>query len=342
MTVHKLFLNLSNVVNKKPSPSVLTGGSTMKRIVTSISFTTLVLCLLITPALTLAGNDHENMALIPRGEFTMGSNEHADETPHQVVLDAYYIDKFEASNKDYKEFLRETGHTAPAYWDDPRLNGPEQPVVGVNWYDASKFCEWKGKRLPTEAEWERAAKGPRGSHYPWGHKLDQGKANYGQHVGKTMPVNSYPQGASDYGVYNMAGNVFEWVSDWYDPSYYNVSPALNPEGPAIGVNFANQGAVKVLKGGSWLAPSSSLHTSHRFWNQPENNSYGVGLGFRCAASASPGNLHNVQYDFMHALISMGKEEWKDALTSIDQALKGDPENIEYQQTRDLIMKQMSN
>ena len=307
-----------------------------KTLTTSLFASTLFL----TPVGTAIADEHENMALIPRGEFTMGSTEHSDEMPHQVVLDAYYIDKFETSNKDYREFMKETGHTAPAYWDDPRLNGPEQPVVGVNWYDANKFCEWKGKRLPTEAEWERAAKGPRGSHYPWGHKLTKDKANYGQNVGKTMPVNSYPQGASDYGVYNMSGNVFEWVSDWYDPKYYSSSPAMNPQGPGIGINFANQGAVKVLKGGSWLAPASSLHTSHRFWNQPENNSYGVGLGFRCAKSVSPNALHDVQYDFMHALISMGKEQWKDALQSIDQALTGDPENIEYQQTRALIMKNL--
>ena len=308
-----------------------------KTLTTSLLASTLFLA----PVATAIAVEHENMALIPRGEFTMGSTEHSDEMPHQVVLDAYYIDKFETSNKDYREFMKGTGHTAPAYWDDPRLNGPDQPVVGVNWYDANKFCEWKGKRLPTEAEWERAAKGPGGSHYPWGHKLSKDKANYGQNIGKTMPVNSYPQGASDYGVYNMAGNVFEWVSDWYDPKYYSTSPAMNPQGPGIGINFANQGAVKVLKGGSWLAPASSLHTSHRFWNQPENNSYGVGLGFRCAKSTSPNALHDVQYDFMHALISMGKEQWNDALQSIDQALKADPENIEYQQTRALIMKNLN-
>ena len=262
----------------------------MTNLLTTITTTVLASTLLLSPVGMAMTDDHENMALIPQGEFTMGSNEHSDEMPHQVVLDAYYIDKFETSNEVYGEFLKATGHTAPAYWDDPRLNGAEQPVVGVNWYDANKFCEWKGKRLPTEAEWEHAAKGPRGTHYPWGHKLSEDKANYGQNVGKTMPVNSYPQGASDYGLYNMAGNVFEWVSDWYDPKYYASSPAMNPQGPAIGIDFANQGAVKVLKGGSWLAPASSLHTSHRFWNQPENNSYGVGLGFRCAKSASGGKI----------------------------------------------------
>ncbi|WP_454062884.1 formylglycine-generating enzyme family protein [Candidatus Nitrospira salsa] len=313
----------------------------MTNLPTSVTTALLASTFLLNPLGIAFAEDTKNMAHIPRGEFTMGSNEHGDEKPHQVVLDAYHIDKFEVSNKDYKEFLKDTGHTSPAYWDDPRLSGTDQPVVGVNWYDASKFCEWKGKRLPTEAEWERAAKGKQGSHYPWGHELSKEKANYGQNVGKTTAVNSYPEGVSEYGLYNMAGNVFEWVSDWYDPKYYDDSPAMNPQGPATGINFANQGAVKVLKGGSWLAPSTSLHTSHRFWNQPENNSYGVGLGFRCAKSESREMAKNVQYDFMHALISMGKEEWKDALTSIDKALEGDKENIEYQQTRDIIMKQMN-
>ena len=283
----------------------------------------------------------ENMALVPKGEFTMGSKEHKDEKPHNVVLEGYYIDKYEVSNADYKGFMKATGHAAPAYWDDPRLSGAKQPVVGVNWYDASSYCEWNGKRLPTEAEWERAAKGPEDhGHYPWGHELDDTKANYGQNVGKTTPVDSYPAGVSGYGTYNMSGNVFEWVSDWYDPAYFESSPALNPQGPAAGVNFANQGPVKVLKGGSWLAPASSLHRSHRFWNQPENNSYGVGLGFRCAKSASTGNAQITHYDFMHALISMGDEKWAEALEAIDRALKTDPKNSEYQQTKKLIMDQM--
>lgn len=118
----------------------------------------------------------KDMVLIPRGEFTMGSNEHSDEPRHQVVLDSYSIDKYEVSNVRYKAFMSATGHPAPAYWDDPRLSKPNQPVVGVSWTDANAFCTWEGKRLATEAEWERAAKGPSGdNHYPWGHKLDTKK-----------------------------------------------------------------------------------------------------------------------------------------------------------------------
>ncbi len=314
------------------------GEMKMKRLTVLSSITFASLLLATSPALSEAP---ENMVMIPKGEFTMGSKEHQDEHPHNVVLDDYYIDKYEASNKEYKAFMKATSHGAPAYWDDPRLSKPEQPVVGVNWYDGSAFCEWKGKRLPTEAEWERAAKGPEGhGHYPWGHELDETKANYGQNVGKTTAVDSYPAGVSGYGAYNMSGNVFEWVSDWYDPTYFKESPALNPQGPATGLNFANQGPVKVLKGGSWLAPSSSLHSSHRFWNQPENNSYGVGLGFRCAKSGSSGSIQATQYDFMHALISMGDEKWAEALESINRALKDAPKNAEYIQTKTLIMDQM--
>ncbi|HWC51150.1 MAG TPA: formylglycine-generating enzyme family protein [Nitrospira sp.] len=286
----------------------------------------------------------KDMVLIPKGEFTMGSNEHSDEAKHQVVLDPYLIDKYEVSNARYKEFMSVTGHPAPAYWDDPRLSKPNQPVVGVSWTDANAFCKWEGKRLPTEAEWERAAKGPDGDHhYPWGHKLDPKKANYGQIVGRTTPVDSYPEGVSGFGVYNMAGNVFEWVEDWYDPKYYKESIALNPKGAEKGYNFANQGPVKVLRGGSWLAPETSLHTSHRFWNQPDNNSYGVGLGFRCAKSAPAISDEAMQAGrdaFIGALVAMGAEKHADAMASIEKALATDPGNKEYLATRDLIKKSL--
>lgn len=286
----------------------------------------------------------KDMVLIPRGEFTMGSHEHSDEPTHQVVVDSYRIDRFEASNQRYKEFMRATGHPAPAYWDDPRLNKPTQPVVGVSWYDAKAFCEWEGKRLPTEAEWERAAKGPNANnHFPWGHTVDLRKANYGQHVGHTEAVDSYPEGVSGFGIYNMAGNVFEWVSDWYDPNYYRTSQALNPQGPDRGYNFAKQGPVKTLRGGSWLAPESSLHTSHRFWNQPENNSYGIGLGFRCAKSVTTLSVETVEEardNFIHALIKMGAEKYAEASNAIEQALQADPTNAEYLATRELIQKNL--
>jgi hypothetical protein len=158
-----------------------------------------------------------------------------------------------------------------------------------------------------------------------------------------MPVDSYPEGQSGYGVYNMAGNVFEWVEDWYDPSYYKHSVALNPKGADQGYNFAKQGPVKVLRGGSWLAPETSLHTSHRFWNQPDNNSYGVGLGFRCAksvAAASDEATQSGRDAFIQALVAMGAEKKAEALAAIEKALASDPGNQEYLATRDLIKKSM--
>ncbi len=303
-----------------------------------------------------AGSADKDMVSIPKGEFMMGSPEHADETPHKVVLDAYKIDKYEVSNKQYGEFVKATKHAAPAYWDDPRVNSPEQPVVGVNWHDAKAYCEWKGLRLPTEAEWEHAAKGPKGdNHYPWGHMFDAKKVNYGQQHGRTAPVDAYPEGASGFGVYNMAGNVFEWVEDWYMPDYYKHSPALNPVGPDAGLDFAKQGQVKVLRGGSWFAPKTSLHTSHRFWNQPENNSYGIGLGFRCAKSegtrtagknpkAEAMKKADAQMEarsaYIQALVDMGAEKHKEAMASIDKAISLDPKVEEYKDVRELIKKGM--
>ena len=314
-----------------------------KVIVASLNVTALLMAFGIAGSADKTGGE-KDMVMIPRGEFTMGSNEHGDEFRHQVVLDAYHIDKYEASNARYKEFIKATGHPAPAYWDDPRLSKPEQPVVGVSWTDADAFCKWDGKRLPTEAEWERAAKGPDGdNHYPWGHKLEPTRANYGQNVGRTMPVDSYPDGVSGFGVYNMAGNVFEWVQDWYDRTSYKTSVALNPPGAEKGYNFANQGPVKVLRGGSWLAPETSLHTSHRFWNQPENNSYGVGLGFRCAKSAQTVSHEALQAGrnaFIQALVGMGAEKNADAMASIEAALAAEPDNKEYLATRDLVKKTM--
>ncbi len=220
-----------------------------------------------------------------------------DEGPaHWVLLSSYYIDTYEVSNEKYGQFMRATGHPAPAYWDDPRLNGPSQPVVGVNWFDAKAFCEWEGKRLPTEAEWEKAARGPDGLQYPWGNTFDSRNVNYGKLHDATMPVDSLPSGTSPYGLHHMAGNVFEWVGDWYDPDYYaKWSFFTNPSGPASPVWLGGTGTYvdrltvgekKVIRGGSWIAAKQAVTTTHRFWNHPLNNSYGVGLGFRCAKSAS--------------------------------------------------------
>jgi gamma-glutamyl hercynylcysteine S-oxide synthase len=262
-----------------------------------------------------------------------------DEGPaHWVVTDGYLIDKYEVSNKDYAEFMKSTEHPAPAYWDDPRLNKPEQPVVGVNWFDATAYCEFRGKRLPTEAEWERAARGPQGLKYPWGNQLDPSKANFGKQFEATLPVDSMPEGTSPYGLHHMAGNVFEWVQDWYDPDFYRKTPhPVNTDGPTkpiwLGgtgtyVDRLTVGAKRVIRGGSWIAADSSITTTHRFWNHPSNNSYGVGLGFRCANTAPVEVNEKLKVSTIEAMKSMGQEKWKEAREHLSTALKLDPLNEE--------------
>jgi formylglycine-generating enzyme required for sulfatase activity len=274
-----------------------------------------------------------------------------DEGPaHMVMLDSYLIDKYEVSNKDYGDFIRTANHPAPAYWDDPRVNKPEQPVVGVNWHDAKAYCEYRGKRLPTEAEWEKAARGPYGNLYPWGNEFDPRKTNYGRDHDATMPVDSYPEGVSYYGAYNMAGNVFEWVSDWYDPHYYGrLETMVNPSGPAKPIWMGGTGTYvdrltvgekRVIRGGSWIAPEGAVRTTHRFWNHPLNNSYGVGLGFRCAKAAPPEIDQRIKDAYVSALVEMGRERFAEAQQAVEQGLAVDPKNVELLELRPLIEQTM--
>ena len=272
-----------------------------------------------------------------------------DEGPaHWVVIDAYFIDKYEVSNQDYKTFMKTTGHSAPAYWDDPRLNKPELPVVGVNWYDAKTYCEWNGKRLPSEAEWEFAARGPEGFRYPWGNTFDPSKANFGQRESATMPVHSTPEGKSYFGLHHMAGNVFEWVQDWYDPSFYKKVPHdVNPSGPPkplwLGgtgtyVDRLTVGEKRVIRGGSWIAAENTITTTHRFWNHPSNNSYGVGLGFRCAKSAPQKIVNEARTTTIEVMKYMGQEKYREAQEHLNKALRLDPQNRELIQLKTMVEK----
>ncbi|QPJ62428.1 MAG: formylglycine-generating enzyme family protein [Candidatus Nitronauta litoralis] len=338
------------------------------------AFCGLALAMFISPQAGLAQESPENMSFIPGGSFLMGVDKSVvvdtqkmtqrerlkyavsreafhDEGPaHMVILDPYYMDKMEVSNSQYADFIKATGHPAPAYWDDHRRNKPEQPVSGVNWHDANAYCHWANKRLPTEAEWEKAARGPEGFKYPWGNDLDSSKANYGRKQEFTANVDSYPEGKSPYGLHNMAGNVFEWVHDWYDPNYYkNTQDTVNPTGPKQGVFLSSTGTFvdriatgkkRVIRGGSWYAPEASVTNTHRFWNDPMNNSYGVGLGFRCARSVDNDSMLQARTFYMDALINMGAEKNKQALKSIEKALKLDSSNAEYLKLKEMIQKQV--
>jgi len=301
----------------------------------------------------------EDMVLINAGGFTRGvdntnGDNFSDEAPAKMIyLSSYYLDKYEVSNAKYTEFIIATDHPAPAYWDHRKLNQPNQPVTGVNWFDANTYCHWANKRLPSEAEWEKAARGPAGSIYPWGNKLEYSKANFAK--GKsgqkyiTDSVDAHADGTSYYGVYNMAGNVFEWVQDWYSSNYYSTDETRNPIGPksqskknieTISAKTEPDLKKKVIRGGSWFAPAQSITTTHRFWNDPINNSYGVGLGFRCAQSLANDLEAEARSFYMKALIYVGDEKYKKAFSSINNALIGSPENKEYKAFKVLIEKQL--
>ena len=202
---------------------------------------------------TIAQNpiDGAEMIFIPEGEFLMGSDKskdnlaYNDELPQRkVYLDGYWIYKHEVTVARYRKFCQATGKQMPKSpgwgWQD------NHPILNVTWHDAVAYCKWAGVELPTEAQWEKAARGTDGRIYPWGDKWDASKCNnYNTGPKQTTPVGSYPQGDSPYGVMDMSGNVYEWCADWYDGKYYASAPNRNPQGPS-------SGQTRVLRGGSWV------------------------------------------------------------------------------------------
>lgn len=223
-------------------------------------------------------DDGAERVLVPAGEFAMGSKggTTAELPVHRVYLDAFYIDKFEVTNLLYARFTQATGRKSPGLWKNSTFNAPNQPVVGVSWYDAEAYCKSAGKRLPTEAEWEKAARGTDERRYPWGDQWDSRRANTSQGgPGRPTPIGSYEQGRSPYGAYDMAGNVWEWVADWYDPTYYAKSPTRNPAGP-------DNGRVRVRRGGGWRSHPQLARTFNRFRGDDyEPDSQSDDIGFRC-------------------------------------------------------------
>jgi len=237
----------------------------------------------------------EGMVYVPAGDFIMGSDpdrdplaDPLDEFPqHTVYLDAYFIDKFEVSNADYTKFVEATGHRNSIFWDNPKFNHPDQPVVGVTWGDAAAYAEWIDKRLPTEAEWEKASRGTDGRIWPWGNEFEPTKCNFDDdkkfdgHLdgyATAAPVDSFHQGASPYGALHMAGNVSEWVSDWFDMDYYLVSPRENPQGPKT----SGMGK-KSWRGSSWFAGFDYVRCAYRDYDDIVGSSQII--GFRCAMDA---------------------------------------------------------
>lgn len=235
---------------------------------------------------TRLGEAFEKMIFIPPGEFVMGSvmGPHDQEPVRTVFLDGYEIDQFEVTFSQYYEFVRLAGHRKPrlaGYLSGrvmeslPLLIFPEAPVVGVAWADAQEYCRWKGKRLPTEAEWEKAARGTDGRTWPWG---NEERSEYANLVGDdphpfSAPVNQLGKDVSPYGVHGMAGNVMEWTADWYNQDSYRLAPARNP----VGVRMGEQ---RVIRGASWHDSIKRAMTSVRFKMYPEYRD--VTIGFRCA------------------------------------------------------------
>ncbi len=247
------------------------------------------------------------MVLIPGGEFQMGSSYGGgdDEKPvHTVYVDAFYMDKYEVTNAQYRAFVDANpqwrkdriprAYHNGAYlsrWTGNRYpNGKSNhPVAYVSWFAAMAYAQWAGKRLPTEAEWEKAGRGGLvGQNYPWGNGIGSTRANFGRNVGKITPVGSYA--ANGYGLYDMAGNVWEWCLDEYDAGFYVRSPRRNPvsgaESPAHIVNrFTRVKTSRVLRGGSWSGVALSLRVADRFRYPPSYTSWSS--GFRCARAVTP-------------------------------------------------------
>ena len=235
----------------------------------------------------IVGRDGAPMVLVPAGEFTMGSDKgDEDEIPvHHVVLNSYYIDKFEVTNGRFAKFVEAIQSEPPwgfADKDKPVIHA-DRPVRWVNWMDATGYCLWAGKRLPTEAEWEKAARGTDGRVYPWGNDPPTSvHAVYGLKEGgaeTTSDIGDRDKGQSPYGAYDLAGNLYEWVMDWYGEDYYlnfAGSTAINPRGPI-------EGTAKVQRGGSYVNSPYRLRTSFRTKGDPAEQDPNV--GFRCAQDA---------------------------------------------------------
>lgn len=237
---------------------------------------------------TVVGNEGREMVEIPEGPFTMGYNQgDPDESPaHPVYLKTYFIDLKEVTQSEYDRFVKMTKREkpqVPVFEEDvAKLIGPDFPVVGIGWNDAFAYCRWAGKRLPTEAEWEKAARGEGQRLYPWGKEFTYAYSNIGgddDGFPYLSPVGSYEMGRSPYGVYDMMGNVAEWVADTYDAHYYENSPFRDPPGP-------DTTEFKVIRGSTWRDSKLNARLTKRFsakmWRTDAT------IGFRCSQDVETG------------------------------------------------------
>lgn len=231
------------------------------------------------------------MVFIKGGDFIMGKEflkseiqdkkQYINNPAHKVHVDSFYIDKYEVTNYQYFLFCRDTGRPLPVFWGMNEfhcgLDFPNHPVVGVSYLDALDYARWRNMRLPTEAEWEYAARGGLvGKKFPHGDELDKKMVNYGQNLRGTTAVGSFP--GNGYGLFDMAGNVREWVADYYKTGYYLESPDKNPQGPEVG-------RFRVIRGGGWFSGPGCVTVYRR--NALAANWVDFAVGFRCARDAEP-------------------------------------------------------
>jgi formylglycine-generating enzyme len=240
---------------------------------TSFIFLALLICSNLYPQ-----SSGDDMVLIPAGEFTMGKNSSSPsdwQPEHKVKLSSFYMDKHEVTNRQYYEYCIATKTPLPFFWGMKEfrsgLDFPDNPVTGVSFFEAEKYAKWSGKRLPTEAEWEYAARGGlNGNNFPLGNSADSTTINFGRKYKGTLKVGSLP--ANSFGLYDITGNVWEWTTDFYDPGYYAVSPSDDPKGP-------DRGRFKVIRGGSWHSGAMCVQTYFRNGLSPSWVDFAV--GFRC-------------------------------------------------------------
>jgi len=230
----------------------------------------------------------DDRVVIPAGSFNMGRSKSTaddkttmrpkvlldDRPTRQVSISSFRLDRYEVTNHKYREFVKATGHRAPYHWSQPVAE--DIPVYNVSWDDARDFCQWAGGRLPTEAEWEYAARGGKeGLDYPAGDKIDAKQARFNVALGP-VAVGKFP--ANGYGLYDMAGNVSEWTADWFDGAYYSRGENADPKGPATG-------DYRVIRGGAWSDSARRVTVFFRNWVRPNQRT--PNIGFRCAYSPAP-------------------------------------------------------